>query len=316
MIRPKEKWSVSVIIPAFNEEEHIESTLKSLQNSEYSKDLLEIIVVDNNSTDRTAAIANKLADSVLTLDHGNVGAVRNLGAEASSSDIFVFLDADCVVDSGWISRGVSILETDSKLTCGGPCKTRKDANWVERLWLLENPKHPRIQPDLLGSCIFVWSEIFISVGGFNEDMTSGEDSDFSQRLRCSGQKVKIFPELSVVHLGNPSTISSFIKRQVWHSENYIKFIGASVRDYTFWITVIFLISIICSLTSFINESYVVSGYAALMTVALASLLSAKRMLLTKYIPKRLVDLAGIILLDYTYLLGRSTGIIKSLNPFK
>lgn len=58
---------VSVIIPAYNEEEYIQKTLAALTESDYPKNLFDIIVVDNNSSDRTASIAERHADKVFIL---------------------------------------------------------------------------------------------------------------------------------------------------------------------------------------------------------------------------------------------------------
>lgn len=313
---PENLPSVSVIIPAFNEEKHIKATLTALLETDYPKNLLDIIVVDNNSTDSTADISKTLVSQVVILEEGHVGAVRNLGARLSNSEILVFLDADCIVDEGWISRGVNLLETDRSLVCGGSYKARQNANWVERLWLLENPEHPKIQADLLGGCIFIRAELFRSVGGFNEKMTSGEDSDLSERLREVGKIVKIFPELSVIHLGNPSTLSDFFTRQIWHSENYLKFIGRSISDYMFWMTLIFVIFFALFFIFLATKSYALMVLSLLITITLSSALSAKRILLTKYKPKKAYDLAGILFIDYLYLLARSVGLLKSLIPIK
>ena len=253
---------------------------------------------------------------MVILEEGHVGAVRNLGARLSNSEILVFLDADCIVDEGWISRGVKLLETDRSLVCGGSCRVRQDANWLENLWLLENPEYPKIQQDLLGGCIFIPSELFHSVGGFDEEMTSGEDSDLSERLRKSGHIVRIVPELSVIHLGNPSNFYSFIKRQIWHSENYFRFIKKSIRDYTFWMTLSFATSLALFFIFLAAQNYTLMGFSALMTIILASMLSAKRMYLTKYKPQKIYELAGIFFIDYIYLLSRSIGLFKSLKPAK
>ncbi len=303
--------SVSVIIPAHNEEEYIERTLLALHNSDYPKDLLDIMVVDNNSSDRTHAIASEYADKTLLLREGNVGAVRNLGAKNSLAKVLIFLDADCLIDDGWISRGVALLWENNNVF-GGPYKVRNNANWVERLWLLENTKYPRLQPDLLGGCIFIRSETFASVGGFNEDMTSGEDSDLSARLRKSGYSVNIVPDLAVIHLGNPQTIKKFFTRQIWHSENYLPFIRKSVKDYTFWMIIFFTISAALCVIASLSSNLHLAAFSLSMMLGLSAALSVKRLLLTRFVPKSLQDILGIVLLDFIYLSARSLGAMKPL----
>lgn len=306
--------SASVVIPAFNEERYIEETLKSLKQSDYPEKLWEIIVVDNGSEDRTVELAQKYADKVLILEQGNVGAVRNLGSKNSNSNILIFLDADCVIDKSWISRGISAITESSDHThiYGGSYKVRANANWIERLWLLENPNHPRLQRDLLGGCIFIEKKTFNNIGGFNEQMTSGEDSELSARLREHGFTVKVKEELSVVHLGNPRTLTEFFKRQVWHSENYLKFIRNSVKDYMFWILILFISSVTTLTVGVALGKLPMASLGLLGAISLAILLSIKRIALTKFIPRTLTDGLGIICLDMVYLSARSLGLMKPL----
>ncbi|WP_417515016.1 glycosyltransferase [Marinobacter sp.] len=308
--------AVSIVIPAYNEERYIEKTLVALRESDYPTDLLEIIVVDNASSDNTAQIAHQYADKVLLLEKGNVGAVRNLGARHATAEILIFIDADCIVDQGWIARGVKLLNTDEDCVFGGAYKTGPQANWIERLWLLENPEKPRLQPDLLGGCIFISSVKFINIGGFNEQMTSGEDSDLSSRLRKIGISVRIENSLSVIHLGNPSTLGAFFSRQVWHSENYLVFMRSSIKDYTFWIVLIFAIAFSLSLFFLFSKNFSVSIEMLSITVALAATLSLKRIIITHYHFKRPDELLGIFILDYIYLIARSLGTVKSLKKLK
>jgi glycosyltransferase involved in cell wall biosynthesis len=303
---------VSVVIPAYNEELYIEQTLQSILHSDYPEKSLEIIVVDNGSQDNTIKIAKNYCKKVLSLDEGNVGAVRNYGVKNSESDIIIFLDADCLVDKKWIQRGVNLLLKNKDTAFGGPYKTRENANWVERLWLLENPKYPRVQPDLLGGCIFIYRDQFYSVNGFDEKMTAGEDSDLSDKLRNKNFKVKIESSISVVHLGNPKSLKEFFKRQVWHSENYIRFLKNSVRDYTFWIVFLFIISITVSIIGIFTLSPIVVIYGLFSALILTCILSLKRMILTKYLPKNAKDILGIMTLDLAYLSARACGTIKPL----
>lgn len=306
------KPSVSIIIPAFNEERYIERTLTALRASDYPDNLLEIIVVDNGSSDNTPNIAKKYADKVLTLNKGNVGAVRNFGATNCRSEILIFLDADCLIDDQWISRGVRLIVSNQDSVFGGPYRARNDANWVESLWLLENPKHPRLQPDLLGGCIFVRADTFEAIKGFNEKMTSGEDSDLSLRLRKAENQVKIVRDLSVVHLGNPQTIKEFFSRQVWHSENYLLFIKNSTKDYMFWLIITFITSAMALLTGILlgDKKIIILGTAFVFAITLA--LSLKRLLLTKFIPKTIKEALGVVYLDFLYLSARSIGLLKPL----
>src|SRR3989338_2651954 len=103
---------VSVVITTKNEEKNIENCLKSIKNQTYSRDKIEIIVVDNNSIDKTKEIAKKYTDKVFNLaqetDLNGVknfrGAQLNLGAKKSKGEIIFFPDADMTFDKDLISE--------------------------------------------------------------------------------------------------------------------------------------------------------------------------------------------------------------------
>ena len=104
------KPRVSVIVPAYNEETHITSCLEAIQNQDYGGDM-EVIVVNDGSTDRTAEIASKYPINLVDLKT-NVGKANalNAGIERSNGDILVFSDSDSELDSSAVSLLVNSLE--------------------------------------------------------------------------------------------------------------------------------------------------------------------------------------------------------------
>jgi glycosyltransferase involved in cell wall biosynthesis len=93
---------ISVVVPAYNEEEYIEACLRSILQQTEPAD--EIIIVDNNSTDRTGDIARSLGVTVLTELRAGVINARNTGFDAATGDVIVRTDADCRVPENWISE--------------------------------------------------------------------------------------------------------------------------------------------------------------------------------------------------------------------
>lgn len=93
---------ISVIVPALNEEEHIEATLRSLLSQSLGRESYEIVVVDGGSDDGTVEIAEELADRVIVQTHPGIGGARRDGAEAASGDILAFTDADTDFPRGWL----------------------------------------------------------------------------------------------------------------------------------------------------------------------------------------------------------------------
>ncbi|MDS1309934.1 glycosyltransferase [Marinobacter xiaoshiensis] len=303
----------SVIIPAFNEEKDIETCLISLTNQTYPKDRFEIIVVDNGSTDKTKEIAATYADLVLDKPEGNVGAVRNFGITHASGEIIICTDADCVVPPNWIETGVDLLQSNPKHAFGGGLKPRKNAKWVEKYWILNASGCKTQQHALAGSSIFMWKIDFLRLGAFNENVTSGEDSALHAQALANGLEITISSGLSVTHSGCPETTIDFVKRQIWHSENYLYDFRNSLKDKVFWLTVIYLFLTISAVFYLLTAEYILMIFAIVSTQALAMILSLKRIKRSSWSVKNLDEFQKILILDNLYLIGRSTGLLKGLG---
>lgn len=107
---------VSVVIPAHNETSSIGATVRRVLEQAVE---VEVIVVDDASTDATAEEARAAGARVLRLENGgNPAAARNRGAEASIGDPIVFLDADCTPDAGWLAAILAAHERGAAVVGG------------------------------------------------------------------------------------------------------------------------------------------------------------------------------------------------------
>ncbi|WP_189419858.1 glycosyltransferase [Cellvibrio zantedeschiae] len=311
---------VSIVIPAYNEEKYIGMCLQSLSELEFDKDKLEIIVVDNGSTDRTLEIARSYTSNVIIKEKVKVGAVRNYGVSHAKGKYIVFLDSDCVVDKQWLSRGINKLQKDSKLVLGGQYLMRESPSWLEKYWVLTNSVEKIYQTTLVGGCIFIENKTFESVAGFNENLNSGEDSDLTYRLIQADFTVNIDPSLSVIHMGYPSEILPFIKRQIWHSSDYITSLKKSLKDKIFILTLCFMIGVITFTSGLLFHGHFNLLFLLLM-VTPPALLSYKRISRSQTTYTGFFDVISIYAVDWLYLIGRTCGILLSFknalaNPAK
>jgi glycosyltransferase involved in cell wall biosynthesis len=299
---------ISIIVPAHNEEQYLSQCLTSLLNQNYPPNRYEIILVNNNSTDRTQEIAKSFGVTVIEQNHGPVGAVRNAGAKQAKGNILAFIDADCVAPRNWLSTGFESISKD-EATYGGGYNLRSDPFWIEKAWLLDNKNAPK---DLIGGSIIIEKSKFFEVGGFDESITSGEDTKLSASLRDIGIKIIMKPELNVVHLGNPITLKHFFTRQIWHSENYIKDIENSLKDPTFYLVTAFLIGSFATLILLASNNIASSLFPITVTLLLPFFLTAKRLSRSKNPVNNLQNLFAIYFLDLLYLNARSIGLLKGL----
>ncbi|MFH1269738.1 MAG: glycosyltransferase [Candidatus Omnitrophota bacterium] len=117
---------MSVIIPVKNAERFLDKCLKSLLELDYPKDKYEVIISDSDSTDRTREIAASRGVRVILADGPSVCSARNSGFNKSKGEVIAFSDADCVMDSKWLSNAVKYFK-DEKLACvGGPSLLPED----------------------------------------------------------------------------------------------------------------------------------------------------------------------------------------------
>ncbi|HSB09445.1 MAG TPA: glycosyltransferase [Blastocatellia bacterium] len=178
---------ISVIIPAFNEEDYLGQTLASLDRAIASSPKeesipAEIIVVDNNSLDSTADTARDFGATVVTETEHNVAKVRNTGARFASGDILVFVDADTIVPSDLLWR---IAEVMTEPTCfGGALDTNyRPAKLTVKIYLQLWRIIGKLAGMAQGATQFSRKDAFFALNGYDETLLMGEDVDFYWRMK-------------------------------------------------------------------------------------------------------------------------------------
>ncbi|WP_417547394.1 glycosyltransferase [Marinobacter segnicrescens] len=301
---------VTVVIPAHNEEDYIERCLTSILAQDYPDSRYEAIVVNNNSTDATPKIARQLGVQVIDEPQGPVGRVRNAGAKAARGEVLLFIDSDCIAPSDWISYAAGKISSEHGLVLGGGCELPQNPKPIEKYWLLNGTEGATLPRDLIGASIAIATSDFFDVGGFDETVTSGEDSKLSAMLRQRSFSVVIDRKMSVTHLGNATDIRAFFQRQVWHSENYIADFKVSLTDPTFILVVIFAVSISLAMASlpFQPELSLVS---LVLAASIPLVFSFKRILRSGN-PAHMRSILTVYAIDAVYIAGRSFGLVKGL----
>jgi glycosyltransferase involved in cell wall biosynthesis len=178
---------ISVVIPAFDEEVALPSTLRDLAGAvdDYATLLggeAEVIVVDNASTDRTASVARGLGARVVFESRPGIAFARNAGAAAATAPWLFFLDADTSVPPGVL---IAIDRALSDPRCiGGAPATRYDYRKRTLRPYMEMWKVvARLRKMTQGVGQFVKVEAFVAIGGYPTDLYMAEDTEFNWRLR-------------------------------------------------------------------------------------------------------------------------------------
>ena len=119
----------SIVVPAYNEAGYLGCSLTSLQDQDFAGPY-EIIVVDNNSTDDTAAVAAGYGVRVVNEPEQGVCAARQRGAEVSNGEIIVSVDADTVYPSDWLSTiDERFTASEEIVAVAGPCRFGNPSWW-------------------------------------------------------------------------------------------------------------------------------------------------------------------------------------------
>ncbi|PJA88263.1 MAG: glycosyl transferase [Candidatus Moranbacteria bacterium CG_4_9_14_3_um_filter_36_9] len=183
---------ISVIITTRNEEANIKNCLDSILDQNYPKDKIEIIVVDNNSTDKTIKIAESFRErfTPLNLKVFNWGpersAQRNFGVEKSSGEFFLYLDADMILDKNVIRDCVELIQSKNKKLQTENLIALYISEIVmgEKFWSKVRRFERSFYDGTVIDCVrFVKKEAFQKVGGFDENLTGPEDWDFDKKIR-------------------------------------------------------------------------------------------------------------------------------------
>jgi glycosyltransferase involved in cell wall biosynthesis len=219
--------TVSIIIPALNEEKMIGRCLESLAGLDYARERFEVIVVDNGSTDRTREIARSFEDrlNVRVLERRGVriSALRNYGTSEAQGAILAFLDADCLAPKEWLARMVELIPGRGAGVVGAHYLLPENSTWVGRTWhrYQEAAKSGEVSHVPAGDLI-MRREDFLRIGGFDESIQTNEDYELCDRARANGMTVCAVPEIGVVHLGTAQSLRVFFRKQAWHGTHVVK----------------------------------------------------------------------------------------------
>jgi glycosyltransferase involved in cell wall biosynthesis len=181
--------AISFIIPAYNEERLLGCTLDAIDQAASALDeTIEVIVADDASTDRTAAIALEHGAHLVSVKCRQISATRNAGAKAANGEMLVFVDADTIVTAAAVRGAIAAMRGGA---VGGGCAVRFDGRlpfYGRVVAVVAVHLYRAIR--LASPCfLFCTRDAFRMAGGFDETLFAAEEIAMSQALRRQGRFV-------------------------------------------------------------------------------------------------------------------------------
>lgn len=214
---------VSVIIPTRNSEALLRTCLESVKNQHYPH--LEIIVVDNHSTDQTIAIAREYTPHVFTRGPERSAQV-NYGVTRAHGTYVYKVDSDFVLDPHVVAECVTRAAQgyDAVVVHNSPDVR---ISWIARIRKFEVDMY---KYDIThSSARFVKKEVYAAIGGFNEKVTAGEDYDFQNKLNRAGYTTG-FVDAEALHLGEPTRFWDHMKKYYRYGKDFTNYRQANESE--------------------------------------------------------------------------------------
>ncbi len=219
---------VSIITPTFNRAKEIDLLIKSISNQTVTKNLFELIISDDGSTDATKNIVEKWQREsdfqirYISQKNGGPGLARNRGLEKSIGELILFIDSDCEAHPDWIRTILDYYEKYGFDAFGGPDGAKSDFTPLQKaidysMTSFLTTGGVRGHSENMISKFYprthnmgITRDIYASIGGFGE-LRHGQDIEFSHRIMQSGAKI-IFLREALVYHRRRSTMSQFSKQ--------------------------------------------------------------------------------------------------------
>ena len=215
---------VSFIVPVRNDAKRLEWCLRSIQANSFSGTRIEVVVVDNGSTDGSADVARRLGALVIESGSSCVAELRNTGAAQSAGEMLAFVDADHEISAAWVRAAMETLRAPNVAATGALCYAPIDGTWVQRTYgqLRGLPTGTRDVEWLGSGNLVVRRTVFQAIGGFDTSLVTCEDVDLCNRIRTAGFRIVSNADMKNVHYGDPATLRELFKGELWRGRDNLK----------------------------------------------------------------------------------------------
>ena len=218
---------ISIVIPAFNEERLLGASLVQIKSASMAFSRIgwefEIVVCDNNSTDRTPEIARAAGAIVVFEPVNQIARARNSGANAATGDWLIFVDAD---SQPGVELFADVAEQIKSGDClaGGATMQLDDRHLLAEIITWGWNRVSRMRKLLAGSFIFCEAAAFRKIGGFSDKLFAGEELELSQRLRKFAKETG----RKIVILHRHPLVTSARKMRLYTKREHFRFLASVI----------------------------------------------------------------------------------------
>jgi len=265
---------VSFIIPAYNEESCISNAIQSIRQC-INGISYEIIVVNNGSTDNTKDIVQELGIRIVNIPKNTISYARNIGANAASKDILAFIDADVRLTVEW---GHGILQTKDQILTGSIITGSRyvipeNPSWIEKSWFY--PLSKKTPTYINGGNLVLSKKTFNLIGGFDDQMITGEDYEFSMRATKKGMFIESNIKLRAIHDGYPKNAYMFMRREYWHGKGDFQSLKLAWNSKVSVAAVMFGLMHLLAFVALVSGQYFLAGTSVVLILIMMLAMSIR-----------------------------------------
>jgi len=207
---------ISIIVPTYNSSQFLDACLQSIKNQTYKN--TELIVVDNHSTDKTKEIAQKYTTKVFTKGPER-SAQRNFGAQRSNGQYLLFIDSDMELSENVVKNCIEKITKDQTLI--GiiiPEESFGEGFWAQ-CKKLERSFYVGV--DWMEAARFFDKSAYEQIGGYDENLISGEDWDLSQRIELFGKIDRI--DDFIYHNEGKLSLKDTLRKKFYYAQQFARY---------------------------------------------------------------------------------------------
>lgn len=230
--------NVAIIIPTYNDSRRLTKCLEALSQQSYGVENIQVLVVDNNSTEDLKPLVERYSIAQYFFE-GKPGSynARNTAIKSLTEDIsFVgFTDSDCIPEKNWISNAVGQLKGNDNLAIGGKVAVFADRDLADNIDEKPNilelyemhfafPQKVYVNSDhfAVTANLFTSRRVVDKVGLFNEQLFSGGDLEYGQKMKKAAVKLIYSEDVTVNHPARNKIENTYKKIKRTVGGNYIQ----------------------------------------------------------------------------------------------